>query len=689
MRVVPDHLGGPIRNGDEIDLGGVRRLVSARRRWVIIPTLAALLASTAIVNVIPPRYTGEARIVLENQQNFMPGPERAEAGMTDRLDAEAVGSQVQIVTSRDLARKAIPAIGLKGNPEFDPLADGMGPLERVLVLTGLKRDPTRLSPEERILEAYFDRLTVLSPTKTRVLTIEFTSRDPELSARAANTIADLYLEFQSEAKRQTARSAAESLGALVEDLKGRVAAADARAEAFRSQSGLLLGANNTSINAQQLADVNTELARARTAQADAQAKANLLRDMLRQGRITEIPDVANNELVRRISEQRVAAKAQLALESRTLLPAHPRIKELTAQVADFDAEVRAAGEKTARSLDAEARIAGARVDNLSRALDVQKKLIGASGADEVQMRELDRAARALKDELAATVTKHQEALAREGSKSTPSDARIFSRAVAPQTASFPKKIPIVAFSTLAALLLSVGAVTMRGLVGPGGAAAPLLPEREGETRLRPIEGGRRRSTDAPDVPAAPEAAPSLRLADVAADIETLGVSAGGLILVMSNGAEDDGELALQLARRLVAHGRVILVAGDAGTVTPASDAPGLADLMSGAVSFADAIHRDGRSRLHVIPAGGTQEPNADIATVLDALKGTYDIVVLGAPRAMEVEDAQSIMQRTEIAVLGPGDASTVEALSDSLRDAGVQHVLQVTEQHEADALAAA
>ena len=41
----------------------------------------------------------------------------------------------------------------------------------------------------------------------------------------------------------------------------------------------------------------------------------------------DIPDVAKDELIRRIAEQRVNLRSQLALELRTLLPGPPRIKE--------------------------------------------------------------------------------------------------------------------------------------------------------------------------------------------------------------------------------------------------------------------------------------------------------------------------------------------------------------------------
>lgn len=687
MRVGSGVVEGPRRTADEIDLTALRRMVVERRRWIIIPTLLALGASVIFVNVVRPRYTAEARIVLENQQNYLPGPERTEATVTQQLDAEAVGSQVQILTSRDLARKVIKVAGLQGNPEFDPLADGLGPVSRLLILLGLKRDPTRLSPEDRILESYFDRLTVLSPMKTRVLTVEFYSHDPDLSAKIANAIADQYLQFQSDAKREHARTAAESLGQLVQDLKSRVAVADAKAEAFRSQSGLLIGTNSTSINAQQMADVNGELARARASQAEAQAKANLLRDMLRHGRIADIPDVANNEFVRRISEQRVTAKAQLALESRTLLPAHPRIKELSAQVADLENEIRNAAEKTARSLEAEGKVANARVENLTKALDVQKKVIGESGADEVKMRELDRAARALKDELDSTTTRYQEALARETSKATSSDARIFSRALAPQVPSFPKKLPIIAVSTLAALILSIAAAAMREfmltpapLPGTGRRyvwtddSVPAVPVVAAELAQEVVR-------DAPLArPAFAQAETSMDqgLDDVVADIETLGISQGGIVLSTPLSAGYDDGLAVALARRLVGRGRVVLVAGDAGTVTGLAEKPGLADLMQGSATFAEAIHRDRNSRLHIIPAGRTSRAGqGELSQVLDALKGTYDIVVVGAPFAMDEAEAHAMMERTEIAVVGPGDDAKAADLMATLATAGVPHILRV------------
>ena len=408
------------------------------------------------VSLVQPRYTADAKVIIENGESYFTRPDKTDLQQQVLPDDEAVQSQVQLISSRDIAREAIRRLDLKGNPEFDPLAKGLDPVSRLLVLFGLQRDPTSVAPEERILQAYYDRLMVFPLVKTRVITIEFTATDPDLAARAANTIAELYIEAQSAAKRDSARSASDSLGTLVADLRARSAEADAQADAYRSSNGLLVGTNNNTITSQQLADISTQLAQSRTAEADAQAKAKLIREMIRQGRVGEVPDVANNELIRRISEQRVTLRAELAQQGRTLLPGHPRMQELNAQLQDVDNQLRSAAEKAVRTLENDAHIATSRVENLSAALDEQKKTASTAGADQVKLNTLELQSRLLKEQLEFNTGKYQEALARMAATSTPADARVISRADPPQLPSFPKKLPIILIATLAGLILSVG-----------------------------------------------------------------------------------------------------------------------------------------------------------------------------------------------------------------------------------------
>jgi uncharacterized protein involved in exopolysaccharide biosynthesis len=187
---------------NEIDPSRLGRTLLHKRWWVIGPTLAAFLGAAVFVNIVKPRYTSDARLILENQDDFLGRSDKAERIDANGPDAEGVQSQLQLLTSRDLARRAIRSLDLQGDAEFDPLANGVGTVTRLMVLLGIARDPTLMSPEDRILEKFSEKLTVLSPTKTRVLSIEFSSRNPDLAARGANAVAETYIKMEQEAKRE-------------------------------------------------------------------------------------------------------------------------------------------------------------------------------------------------------------------------------------------------------------------------------------------------------------------------------------------------------------------------------------------------------------------------------------------------------------------------------------------------------
>ena len=686
------------RNVRELDVTHLGRRIRQHRWWVLGPALLCFIGSAIFVNVVSPRYTGETKILVENQENYFTRPDKTDNQAAPLPDDEAVQSQVQLVSSRDIAREAIRQLNLQGNPEFDPLADGIGPITRLLVLLGLERDPLRVPPEERILTRYFDRLTVFPVTKSRVLTVEFDSKDPDLAARAANTISDIYIDVQSNAKRDAARAAADSLRTLIADLRVRAGDAESKAQALRNTSGLLTGANNTALTSQQLTDLSTQLAQAHSAEADAQSRSKLIRDLIKSGRLTEVTDVANNDLIRRLLEQRANVQAELALQARTLLPGHPRMQELTAQLGDLDRQLRATAEKAARTLDNDARIAAGRVENLTAAMNSQKAAIGASGTDQVKLSELELNARLLKDQLEFNTAKYQEAVARENAGSTPADARIVSRAVAPQVPTFPKKWPIIAIATIAGLLLSLGVFIARELLSgrsldrdadltddlpvvvrtqeppletpiveehvvpvtahepePRPDLTPIVLSDDAEANLRSTVHEEAR----PELHAKRDA--FLTLLD---EVLSHKVPEQALRVLICNGDEGDSaaRTALRLGRILSRSFRTIAVDLSGSTedlalhrvlgnegISPA----GLSDLLEGDSSFAEVIHRDAQSRLHFVPRGTakTAEDDEALANVLDALAQTYDFALTCGPQIVEHAPSTLLLDHADVAIV--------------------------------------
>ena len=438
-------------NDAELDLSALGTTLWRKKWKILLPALLVGLVTLAAVQVITPKYLAEARIMVESRDNIYLRPD-VDKDLIDRnvVDQEAVTSHAQLILSREVANQVIAKLKLNQLPEFDAtLGGGISPVRAVLGVLGITKNPMSMTPEERVLEAYYDRLTVYPVEKSRVIVIDFLSEDPELAANVTNAIAEAYLDVQRKAKQDQARAASQWLAGEIESMRKKVVDAESRVAAYRAKSNLLIGNNNTTLSAQQLGDLNSQLAAARAQKADAEAKAKLIRDMLKSGQPIESADIVNSELIRRLSEQRVTLRAQLAEQSSSLLDNHPRIKELRAQIADLDRQITAEAATIARSLDNDARIAGARVDSLSANLDQLKSQAAATNVEDVQLRELERDAKSQRDLLESYLAKFREASARDSLGAAAPDARIISTAAVSTTPAWPKKLPTILVAALA------------------------------------------------------------------------------------------------------------------------------------------------------------------------------------------------------------------------------------------------
>ena len=682
----------------DLDLRALGQALVRNRGWIIVPTVLAAVLSIAAVNLVTPRYKSEARILIDGRENVFLRPSGERKEERTALDAEAVTSQLQLLLSPDLAREIVRKNKLAERPEFDPALQGLSPATSLLVLFGIGRDPLSLTPEERVLDAYFDRFTAYAVEKSRVIVIEFQSREPELAARAANSIAEGFLLLQQGSRQQQAKSASQWLSGQIDNLRKRVAEAESRVEDFRSKSSPFVGTNNTTLSNQQMGELNTQLNNVRAMKSDAESKARLIREMLQSGKPVEASEALNSELTRWLSEQRVTLRAQLAGQSSTLLDGHPRIKELKAQLADLDRQLRDEAGKISRSLDNDARIAGGRVESLSASLEqLNKQAISTNGQD-VQLRALEREANAQRDLLESYLAKFREANARENIDAAPAEARIISRATVSSTPAYPKKLPIVLIATLATLILCAGAIVTGELLcmtAPRGVA----------TFASSPAAVRKPAAAAADPVATPDPAPALspvfsetranvtpeltEIEQLAENLRDAGEAARKVTILGTAPSESITLTTLTLARLIARNAKVVVVdlwASSPRIPTASVDpaAPGLAELMLGEASFSQVITKDRLSRVHLVSAGRPgsdrallQSPRLKLA--IDALLRVYDHVLLDAGTASDL--SAELLTAQARAVVVPDASMTAEArtrMCDQLGAVGFKEVTMLS-----------
>ena len=447
---------------------GLGRLLWLRKGRILGVTLICAAAAFLVVNLITPQFRSEARLLLESRENVFLRADADKNSDRSAMDAEAVTSQTQLVLSRELARDVIAKEKLADKNEFNPVSSV---LRTILGLFGLARDPGSMSREERTLEAYYERLNVYAIEKSRVIAIDFTSADPQLAASVANTIADSYLRMQQAAKQEQTRAAGVWLAGEIDKMRVKVADAEAKVEAYRAKSNLYVGSNNSSLSSQQLTEINSQISAARGQQADLQARAKQLRALIKSGQPIDSSDIANCESIRRLSEQRMILRAQLAEQSTTLLDQHPRIKELKAQIAELDQLLRSEGERLARQLENDAKVAGDRIKTLTASLDQAKKTASQTNEQDLELRALEREAKTERDLLESYLAKYREATARESINAAPPEARVISRAAPAIKPAFPKKLPTVLIAAFAGFALSAGFVVTGALLAAPAAYA--------------------------------------------------------------------------------------------------------------------------------------------------------------------------------------------------------------------------
>lgn len=361
---------------------------------------------------------------------------------------------MQLLQSADLLKKVINDLKLYNLPEFDDAASGSA-MSSILVKLHLKKNPLENPPEERVIDAFVERLQVYQVPGSRVIGISFTSKDPKLAAAIPNAMANVYLSTQSGAKLDSNSEATRWLEPEIEGLRQKVSEAEKKVAEYRTSHGLLQTNGTTTFPAQQLNDISAELTRVRGDKANAEARAQAVRNALSSGEAFDtLPDIMSSQAIQRLKGTESGLQSQISDLQTSLLNNHPRLKSLRAQLSDIRTQIRQETQKILASIENESKVADLRANELERQSDTAQANSARAGEDEVGLNALEREANAQRQLLETYLVRYREAASRADSNSSPADARIVSVAVEPVDPYFPKVVPIVVVAAVATLIIS-------------------------------------------------------------------------------------------------------------------------------------------------------------------------------------------------------------------------------------------
>ncbi|MBY5783298.1 chain-length determining protein [Rhizobium leguminosarum] len=689
-------MSGVARDQDvDIDLGQLVRAVWARRLRILAITLVGAGVAFAGAKIMSPQYRSETRILIEPRAPAFASTQQAnDASAGPLMDELNIASQVQLLQSADLLKKVINDLKLYNLPEFDDAASGSA-MSSILVKLHLKKNPLENPPEERVIDAFVERLQVYQVPGSRVIGITFTSKDPKLAAAIPNAMANVYLSTQSGAKLDSNSEATRWLEPEIEGLRQKVSEAERKVAEYRTSHGLLQTNGTTTFPAQQLNDISAELTRVRGDKANAEARAQAVRNALSSGEASDtLPDIMSSQAIQRLKGTESGLQSQISDLQTSLLNNHPRLKSLRAQLSDIRSQIRQETQKILASIENESKVADLRASELERQSDTVQANSARAGEDEVGLNALEREANAQRQLLETYLVRYREAASRADSNSSPADARIVSRAVEPVDPYFPKVVPIVVVAAVATLIMSAIVIMLAELfsgralrptdASPETIEAEAVVEEKHVPQAAPIAAAAGKPVQpsmlavvadeedtiedvkvAEEVPEdEPEDDNEFSVASVA---DYLTGSRAPLAIAISPTGDNGSAATVSLTRMLADAGHRVILIDMTGSGYPTElmvEDPavlGVTDLLCGEAAFGDTIHGDRLSDAHLIPQGQSDVRRAmrgvdRLSLLLDALAAAYDLVVVecgsadvaGVSRLTRSRDVEIILSLPEV-----------------------------------------
>jgi uncharacterized protein involved in exopolysaccharide biosynthesis/Mrp family chromosome partitioning ATPase len=663
---------------DDIRMSSVFDALKRSALWLILASLALGGLTFGVLCLVAPRYESEAElaIVAKGASSTFADPRNASSGpdlVTTRMDKEAINTHVKAMQSPELLEKVAAELKLMQQPEFNSALGPVDTLDRLSRLVGLGGPKRGESDRDRLLAAFRSRLEVYAAKESRFIGVSMTSIDPVLAAKIANAIAENYRASLAEQGVDDVDDLQKVLQSKIAKLTPEVAAAETEAERYRGQiDGFRGGAQNTGLNDQQMSELTAELTRAKAARGEAEARADAARQMMKAGTADQLADVQKSPLIQNLVQQRVRIERQISELSATLLPAHPRMRQLQADLAGLKVQLNGEMAKIVDSLQKEANVAKGREDSITQSLTDIKARVVTNAPREAQLRQLVASAQAKSGELDNLQSQLESNRKRLDLRAQPVEAEIIAKAQPESVPVFPRKTQLSALITVASLMFGAAWIVTRALFreARGSVRAvsrpmpkptslrvePMLPAQREPLLREIIDSDAEGPSAAPSPPRQPVYIGSGDISALVARIEDRRPVQGGHRTLLTGEVEniDPSREALELARGIADTGaQVILVDWSMDGIGMADafgiDASvGLNDLIRGDASFEEIIQRIAGSNAHAIAGGKSLNSEGTIDAdqlnlVLDALDEAYDYIVVAGRH----DEARKLFEKIE------------------------------------------
>ena len=630
------------------------RVLKRRRRLVIGSFLVTMLAAMAFLLVVTPRYQAATSVLVSTDdlprldsgvdaQGLPPSVRDLTALRQYRID-----TQIELITSRAVARKVAYDLALFDDPEFFQPERGA---RRLAAKPG--KVPVRML--EQPTDKLFSRLNVEQDGNTDLITIAATSSSPEKAARIANKVAAVYIETQVKEREASHKRSVDMLARRVEELRNQIVNYETDIAAYRAAHGIDAIAGTETIVA-QASRLASELAATRGEAAAARARA------AGTGQIM-------SSLLADLRGQESQVQRRLAELSTQFGAAHPDVEKATAELSQLRMQIAQETSRISNQLASEASAQSAREGRMAGDLGGVKAQSISIGVANVPLADLERNVEATRTVYLNLLTRLKQV--RRVIDHKKADATIAFAALAPDIPSFPRPGQVLGAAAGASVLFGLILVMLAEALDrqvrtaeqihrlTGLKTIGMIPDFAGRGR------GRKHSTFA-TVLNQPYCEFTESIRDIESRLRHLVHRRSGAVILVTSPLPGDGKstAAVGFVAAAVATGRSAILVdfdlrpGSSGVIGKVPSDYDLLDYIHGRATLDQVIVRHPSvDAVHVI---GVNSPDSDAGATLASpkvedliteLRSRFDIVIINSPPILAVGDARVLARFADATML--------------------------------------
>jgi capsular exopolysaccharide synthesis family protein len=649
-----------------LDLRQLLRVVRQNWRGILGLCLVTSLLTTLWVMRIPPVYRASATIMIEGEQAKTVSIEEVYGAPSHMR--EYFLTQFEIIKNRDIAAQVVDRLDLWNNPGFVSVrkndekkgfsAEIGGWLSGLFSWTSDRRAPPMNLEEQRraaVINQFMNRLSVTPIEFTQLAVVSFESTDRQLAATVVNTLAEVYIQSQMDARLESTQAAGNWLASRLSDLKANLQASQQALQEFRDKEQILEVPDAPALSTQELNELTTRRGEARRARVSAES---IYRELGGSGshsvsQLMKMPAILQHPLVQHLAQSHTEAEQAVTNLARRYGPEHPRMMAAVAREESVRGELRQQVLQVAAGIEKEYRVALANEQELDRQLEAAKQQVAQLNRKDFRLRELQLQVETDQRLYDMFFTRAKETAETLGFQAAL--ARVVEKATPPINPIKPRKLRIVTIAFLVSALVGIGLAILRSLLDNTLKSADDVVERLDVPllgALPDIRGGKG------------QAGPYLGyledtrsgFAEAVRTIRT-GLVLSGLekphkITVVTSTTPGEGKstVAINLAAALAQMESVLLIDADlrrpavAMALEMPSGAPGLSNVLAQSEKLEDCVHKSPHG-FDVLAAGIVPANPLELLStthfkrLVTSLSAQYDRVVIDSAPMNAVSDS--------------------------------------------------